>query len=515
MTTATIQLPSGFQHIVGLVSRGFGVSAAAATLMLLQAVSIAAGGAFRIRSPEMRDHAPGLDLGLIAKAGLTRGAFLMLLGAIIDAARSAREFRGARGLEHTKAVLEARLCEYGDALRSIQTLEAEPAAAEAERSSIDGHNEASAGGPQPGLSAEASNFKWDTSPQLQQRLDEFRKRRDEFKLEVADLRLQLSPYIFSDDGGWHDLPAVAAESPDGCFAQLSFSPATNSQLLNLPGHKLRACAEIVQRSRIGSCMPGPGDDRPVPAASICISATPELWSRLLSRSSIHSSGLLDGLIWLNADPDDAQFDPAAVAELQRATQWQNFMNQILRTRMCDGPQVMVLNPEGFSHFVSFRKWCQEFTTNVPARLQGYFESWPDAALRLALTLSLLEQRNAEDNILATSCLESATKFLEAHLPGQLEFLQEAVTGCTRADELMSGADRVVRRLRSKGPLTLRGIVRGFDHQDYEIVGRWAREARAQGLIEQQGALFFLKNVSVGPSAAPNVVNFEEEEGTRA
>lgn len=67
--------------------------------------------------------------------------------------------------------------------------------------------------------------------------------------------------------------------------------------------------------------------------------------------------------------------------------------------------------------------------------------------------------------------------------------------------------RMLEKLRRRGPLSKRGIVRTYDRQDYSRIEELLELGVGRNLIGQRGPLFFAMAVSGSGVSAPDVLNF--------
>src|SRR4051812_36047153 len=105
MTPISSPLPERFQATAELIARGYGLTLPAATLLMLNAVGIAAGNGLRVRSIDYRDQPSGLNLAFTSQASLIRGALLGLLEPVTSRITEANAARQRRGIELTQAEL--------------------------------------------------------------------------------------------------------------------------------------------------------------------------------------------------------------------------------------------------------------------------------------------------------------------------------------------------------------------------------------------------------------------------
>jgi len=177
-----------------------------------------------------------------------------------------------------------------------------------------------------------------------------------------------------------------------------------------------------------------------------------------------------------------------MAEFRKDPTWSKFLQQVFGTRLNMPHSVLTFNCTGASEFLALRRWSRQFAAGLPPEIQPYFMHWPDVAARIALGLAVMHDAVTEDTVPETF-VASACEFVRNHAPIQAELLQRFHAGESRAVESERQVRRVVEKLRIRGPVTLRGLVRTYDKQDYVAIDGWLQQAAERGLVEQRGPLF--------------------------
>ena len=237
-------------------------------------------------------------------------------------------------------------------------------------------------------------------------------------------------------------------------------------------------------------------------------AEQEIWSRIFDRPAIVESGLLHDFVFCEAGTEGQTCDPAAIVELAQCETWRDFLENLFLQRMCDSPSQMVFNVEGARHFLELRRWCRQFAAGLSPEVRPHFASWPQVAARIALGLGFMHDA-AKGETLAASFIITACEFARAYAPIQAALLEKFHSGDSKAVLAEREMQRAVRKLRARGPLTLRGLVRTYDKQDYGAIEDAVHRGMERGLVKQQGSLFFAVSVSDSAGSEARVLNFTE------
>lgn len=505
---SSLPFPSQFEEVVNVASRAFGTGDLTTRLLLLDAIGVAAGNRIQIRTPEFSDYIPALNLAVIASHdSIPRGALMALLSPVDDVVYDAMMFRRMRGPQLAQASFE-------DAVRERQHLESLldketgelhdlgpelPPTREQQQEAADDIMGIDPGKP-PGPIVRRQ--------QLVESIAQARDRLAAVKRGVARLRLENRVHVLLKDLPWRDWPAKTAQSFDGNSALLTFAPELMRELSTLPRRELNACAAALQRTLSGSPMPGDNTSDFLPGTWAVLCGEQDIWSRIFDRPAIVGSGLLHDFVFCEAGGEGQTCDPAAIVELGQLETWRDFLENLFLKRICDSPSTMVFNIEGARHFLELRRWCRQFAAGLSPEVRPHFTHWPQVAARIALGLGIMHDA-AKGETLAARFIITACDFARAYAPIQAALLEKFHSGDSKAVLAEREMQRAVRKLRTRGPLTLRGLVRTYDRQDYAVIEDAVHRGIERGLVKQQGPLFFALGVSASAGSDARVLNFTE------
>lgn len=505
---SSLPFPSHFEEVIHVASRAFGIGDLATRLLMLDAIAAGAGNLIQIRTPEYRGYIPALNLGLIAgHDSLPHGTLMALLSPVEDIVYDARMFSQMRGPQLAQASFE-------DAVRERQHLESL-----LEKETGELHDLGSELPPTPQQQQEAADDIMGIDPgkppgpivrrqQLVESIAQARDRLAAVKRGVARLRLENRVHVLLKEVPWRNWPAKTAQSFDGNCALLTFAPELMRQLSTLPRRELNACAAALQRTLSGSPMPGDNSSDLLPGTWAVLCGEQDIWSRIFDRPAIVESGLLHDFVFCEAGGEGQTCDPAAIVELAQCETWRGFLENLFLQRMCDSPSTMVFNIEGARHFLELRRWCRQFTAGLSPEVRPHFTPWPQVAARVALGLGIMHDA-AKGETLAASFIATACDFARAYGPIQAALLEKFHAGDSKAVLAEREMQRAVCKLRTRGPLSLRGLVRTYDKQDYAVIEAAVYRGLERGLVQQQGPLFFAVSVSDSAGSEPRVLNFTE------
>jgi hypothetical protein len=503
-----LPFPSQFEDVINVASRAFGTSDVATRLLMLDAIAAAAGNLIQIRTPEFSDYIPALNLAVIAgHDSIPRGALMALISPVEDIVYDARMFRQMRGPQLAQASFE-------DSVRERQHLESL-----LEKETGELHDLGPELPPTPQQQQEAADDIMGIDPgkppgpivrrqQLVESIAQARDRLAAVKRGVARLRLENRVHVLLKDLPWSDWPAKTAQSFDGNSAALIFDPGLMRELCTLPRRELKACAAALQRTLSGSPMPGDNTSDLLPGTWAVLCGEQDIWSRIFDRSAIVESGLLHDFVFCEAGGEGQTCDSAAIVELAQCETWRGFLENLFLQRMCDSPSTMVFNIEGARQFLELRRWCRQFAAGLSPEVRPHFTHWPQMAARVALGLGIMHNA-AKGETLTASFIAIACVFARAYAPIQAALLEKFHSGDSKAVLAEREMQRAVRKLRTRGPLTLRGLVRTYDKQDYAVIEDAVHRGIERGLVKQQGPLFFAVSVSDSPGSEARVLNFTE------
>lgn len=168
--------------------------------------------------------------------------------------------------------------------------------------------------------------------------------------------------------------------------------------------------------------------------------------------------------------------------------------------------MQVFNLVGAGHFLELRRWCRQFTSGLSAELRPHFAHWPGMAARVALGLGIMNEA-ITGNTLPECFVAAAWEFARQYAPIQAALLEKFHTGDSKAVETERQVQRLLQKVRAKGPLSLRSLVRSYDRQDYGLIEERLRQAVERGLVKQRGPLFFAASVSDSGVSEPHILNF--------
>jgi len=129
------------------------------------------------------------------------------------------------------------------------------------------------------------------------------------------------------------------------------------------------------------------------------------------------------------------------------------------------------------------------------------------AARIALSLRIIWELVPYD-VVPENILNSAIGFMKLYAPIQANLLEKLISVDSTAVKNEREVQRLIEKLRRRGPLSKRGIVRTYDKQDYGRIEELIELGLGRNLIGQRGPLFFAVNVSSSDVSAPDVLNFE-------
>jgi len=506
--TPSIAFPEPFERIGDLISRAFGTSEIATRLLMLNAVGAAIGNSRRIQTSNCQEFIPAINLGFVRRGdALIQGAQMSLLAPIQSVIHAAREFRDLRGFAYSTAKLESLLSERRE-------LESRIASGERELEAL-GRTGVATPEEQAASAAEimSPEFTGGSSPMARRRdlaesLPLWRQQLESARDYIAQGYLESRGHVLLKDRGWQELPESCSRSFDGNRGFLVYSPHVLGELCVLPHRDLHACAAALQRTLTGSSAPGKARADLLPGAWASVCGSAELWSQIISRPVVAESGMFHDFVFCSADTDLSDCDPVAMAEFRKDPTWSEFLLRVFSARLCNSRRVLNFNCAGTTAFLTLRRWSRQFADGLDPEVRPYFAHWPDVAARIALTLAVMNDA-VKGETLPESFVASACNFVRGYAPIQAELLQRFHAGDSRAVESERQIRRLVEKLRIKGPLSLRGLVRSYDRQDYVAIEGWLQLAVERGLAEQRGALFFAATVSGSAVSAANVVNFPD------
>ncbi len=324
--------------------------------------------------------------------------------------------------------------------------------------------------------------------------------------QLAGMRLQFGPHVFREECSWTELREACSHSFDGGILNLISSPYTLGEILTLTRRELGSCASLLYRATIEPSGPGVGAGHRIPRAHVILVSSRARILPVLRAPRIRASHLFDEFLLFENEHTSQPPEVAPHAGLKNGEMWGALIRHLFELRCVGKSETLKCDAEGEKMYFEFRRWCREFQSNCPPDLAPYFSHWPQASLRIALSLTALHQR-LDEKVIPVELLSAAMAYLKRHAGRQLDLLQADVGEASPARLMEQQVDKLVLKLELHGPLTLRQLVRTYAKQDYAAVGRILREAILQKRVVQNGTLFLAADASVSVSGADRVVQF--------
>ena len=501
-----LPFPKEFEHVCTLHKSAYAINDTCARLDMLNATAAASGSLFTIRTPDFREYIPAINIAIVSsEESLPHGAAMTAFNPLTDIMRSALAMRHLKGLNVIQASVE-------QGLRDRQLLENEIVAHTLELEQL-GPVEI----PTAAQVAEISEDIFKTTPgkppgvfmrrtQLKEALESARTSLANVKRQISARRMQAGVFILLKDTPWKDLPRKCSQSFDGNCGYLVFAPEVLRQLCKLRRVDLEACAATLHSTSTGSASPGNGTCDLLPGTWAILCGEKELWSDVFGRDAITESGLLQDFLFVEAGSEGAQCDPEAMRDLGRNTAWCEFLERLFERRQCEAGAILNFNVEGARQYLEFRRWCRSFASTLPVHIRPHFARWPQMAARIALSLRIMWNLVPYD-VMPEKFLNAAIDFMKFYAPIQAKLLEKLMTVDSTAVKTEREMQRMLEKLRRRGPLSKRGIVRTYDKQDYGRIEELLELGVGRNLIGQRGPLFFAMAVSGSGVSAPEVLNF--------
>ena len=162
-------------------------------------------------------------------------------------------------------------------------------------------------------------------------------------------------------------------------------------------------------------------------------------------------------------------------------------------------RLLMVDEEGYQRLMEFHYWCLEQLQGSTTDMAPFFLSWRNHCLRLALIRTAMEG-GAANKVIPSEYVNEAAEFLMRLARSQFTLLERMISG-NPEEEKWARVEQLVGKLQVRGPMTRRSIVRCFNDQDYRTIDALIAMGVADGRIEQRGAFFVSKSVSVSASAA--------------
>ena len=495
---ASFTAPEILATAVEIFARGFGIDRQTATLMLLQAAGAVAGGSIRTTSPNLVECTPGFDIaGIHDSRPVYDGALIAAIDGVRDEIHQAmtkqttsdrREF-----IEKRKRLMESN----ADLIRDIKEKEKRLV----ELRSLNGN-----------IKFDAACLRITWTPSLQDMaqaegaLPELRQKQAEVERELADIILVLHPAVIRAQTDWRDFVTAGSHSFDKHYFQV----ATAESLLAETGsssNQLRACSQLLQRSRSESPISGFDTADNGLRACVHLHGSEEEFAALLRHPRLDKLSTLKSFVYCE---NNGEFpaNPDAFGEFLNS-EWHSFIAQRIRFRATGLQTRLSLDRDGCTLYIGMREWIWEFIETLPMEHRMHFVRWPELAVRIATSLAMMEGV-CDDGVLEARILGDAVMLLQNHAGRQAAVLARLTTRRNDTGRLDDQVERLVQRLRDKGPQTLRQLVRSFSGQNYAVIDNRIFEAIRRGRIIQRGKLYCLPDsVTVNASTVPDMSEINE------
>jgi hypothetical protein len=489
-------LPPVVCEMAARLARAYRLNEHAAQLMALAAIATAAGPVCRLWNPLLgRLIASNFNLFLLqGEDSFCSGALRTLLAPFrdhLEAAALEHRFRGISGLQ---AAFSERTSQEEEMIMAERDLRPP-------RGSIC----------DPGFLTAERDFK--------QTVTDLREQRLHIRSLAADVRAHLDPVLISEDLPW-TLVLGDNLSFDGAFSFLSTGARALQEFARANTPWRREILRLLQSSRRGEVFIRS-------ARQVSVRTLTNLWcadlgdlTAMLRCREVAQSEILSTFLLVEADACPRKpLDAEAFRSLDPGAEWKELIEWLLRQRKDHSDWRVTFRFASFSLYLEFREWCGALSAGCAPALRPFIREWPETALHLALGIALAQHPKTVEDQLWPEAMESAIALLKALVPGQLSLLERMVGGAATSDgsspmgetfpargrgsgrangayeglegnaafgEEEAALERLVDKVRAKGPLTLRDLVRSYDRQNYAWLEALVARAEALGLLRREG-----------------------------
>ena len=477
-------------------SRGFGIDPQTAMLLLLQMASGVAGPSIQVTSPDMVVCSPGFDVAGVHDG---RPMFHGALVAAIDGVREEiHESMNKQTTADRRELIDKRkrlMESNGDLSSEIQAKEKRVVEIRSERGSSE----------------------WDctggtitVTPLFQElrgietALPDLRQKQADVQREITDLMIVLNPGVIRMRNDWRDFPTDARHSFDGNFLQIATAESLLSETTSA-SNRLRSCVELLQHSRSQSTITGYVTTDDGYRACVHLHGSEEEFAALLRHPRLTSLGMLTNFVICQNTCETAP-DADALGEFMES-EWHSFMAQRLRFRSTGARTRLRLDRAGSARYIAFRERVWEFNSTLPLEYRLYFIRWPELLVRVAMSLALTEGI-FDDGVLEIRFLNGAAALLENYAERQASALVRLMRRRNDTSRLDEQVEKLVQRLRDKGPQTRRDLARSYSGQ-YNVIDGRIFAALRQGRIFQRGNLYCVPDDNGNVTTMPDVSEISE------
>ena len=473
-------LPTELNALCQCIAAESGINLDTAALLILEAHAVACGDLIQIRTPDRIDLSPSFHLALVSNGlAFARGALTRLIEPLLDDSEITKEQRDEKGIKQLKTLWEANLRDRSDLARSIAGIEAELAALDNPTTVMER------------IWATTNNpFNVEKlRERQQQQIAEDRARIAEIDEFIDRIGYYLHPDIIANEPRWRDLNSLATGSFDQNALALCFSnePCEIQQMS--PAERQR-CADALKHAKRGK-----------PGVTVIACADEVFYAALLSQRAVRNSGILHQFLFAevsaNVETDPISVDVRAVLEPFHALLMKQFDQRVIGTKQ--KRRICFPDERGRRADLDMRKWVHDEQKNCAPQIAPFFTILPDIALQLALGRTVMEGM-PEGHFFNGEFVERSVEFLKVLGRRQRILLERLIMPQTDDEAQEAMIEKVIGRLKARGPLTKRGLVRTFHHQDYGQVETFLNAAVTRGRVHQHGEFYHAQDVSVSASA---------------
>ena len=210
---------------------------------------------------------------------------------------------------------------------------------------------------------------------------------------------------------------------------------------------------------------------------------------------------------VESNDEDVNPDAEAMEQLVADERWRIILSGLLNDRLAGIQRRLHLDRQGIHCCLDFRGWFLDFLSDIPEHHHWSFSGWPNLLVQMALDMAIIEGK-AGSHVLDVSLLQRAAELLKGHAPRQAAMLDTMLPGLAIDDLFEDRLDRLVERLITKGPMTMRPLARTINGHNYGVIDTLLAEGKRRGLVYQSGELFYAAGVNVNGTAGNPIVDFK-------
>ena len=469
-------IPPRFHDLASRLGASFGINSDATSLMMMQAVGFAFGNTIEIGTPDQRRLGPAFNLALVSPGfSLPRGVFMALVQPISELLEKLKERRYQSGVPAIRAEFENTETQRHELLQTIANHEKTIEKEKALRDSM------------PAVLFRELGYEAKCAD-VETLLAELEKAKGTIAKNDAErdaLLVTLGPEILEDEPPWRKVDSMATAAFDRTVLATRFENGAGG-IGNLSGKKLELLMETLLRARLDAS-----------GVNMIVSDLEDAFAQALANRRIFENRVFQNFIFVEAGINAS--GPFALPDFgEGMDEWTSFVLDAFQRRVDGRKRHFQVDAEGYERLSEFHNWCCEQMQESTTDLAPFFMWWRSLCLRIAMTRNAMD--TDPDEIVPAAYVNEAANFLMRLARRQFALLERMTCG-NLEDEKQARVEQLVRKLRTRGPLTRRGIVRSFHKQDYGTVDALIASGVTEGRIEQRGNFFVPKDVSVSASAS--------------